>query len=76
MGFIEGTDRVPASLLPACIDDSVAFGGLVRIVDAFVDSLDLVNLGFTRAIAAATGRPDKPSSARAPLLSNSVARAD
>lgn len=57
MSFIEGTDRAQASLLPACIDDYIALDSLVRIVDAFVDSLDLVDLGFTRAIAAATGRP-------------------
>jgi transposase len=57
MGFIEGTDRFQASLLPACVDDYIATDGLVRVVDAFVDSLDLVDLGFTRAIAAATGRP-------------------
>lgn len=57
MGFIEGTDRAQASLLPACVDDYIAPDGLVRVVDAFVDSLDLVSLGFTRAIAAATGNP-------------------
>jgi transposase len=38
MGFIEGIDRTQASLLPACIDDYIAADGLVRIVDAFVDS--------------------------------------
>lgn len=57
MGFIEGTDRTQASLLPACVDDYIASDGLARVVDAFVDSLDLVDLGFTRAVAAATGRP-------------------
>jgi transposase len=35
----------------------VAPDALVRVVDAFVASLDLVELGFSRAIAAATGRP-------------------
>lgn len=57
MGFIEGTDRAQASLLPACVDDYIASDSLARVVDAFVDSLDLVDLGFTRAVAAATGRP-------------------
>jgi transposase len=62
MGFIEGTDRAQASLLPACVDDYVAPDGLVRVVDAFVDRLDLVDLGFTRAIAATIGRPgDHPA---------------
>lgn len=41
MGFIEGTDRAQASLLHACVDDYIAPDGLVRVVDAFVDSLDL-----------------------------------
>ncbi len=57
MGFIDGDSRDQISLLPACIDDYVAPDGLVRVVDAFVASLDLAGLGFTRAVAAATGGP-------------------
>jgi len=57
MSFIEGTARDQANLLPPCVDDYVGPGTLVRVVDAFVDSLDLINLGFTRAVAASTGRP-------------------
>jgi transposase len=57
VGFISGTDRAQADLLPACVDDYVASDALVRVVDAFVDSLDLFELGFSRALAAATGRP-------------------
>lgn len=57
MSFIEGQDRAQASLLPPSIDDYVARDSLVRIVDAFVESLDLGELGFDRTIAAATGRP-------------------
>lgn len=56
-GFIEGHDRQQASLLPACVDDYVGDDALVRIVDGFVQSLDLADLGFRRAIAASTGRP-------------------
>lgn len=56
-GFIEGHDRQQASLLPACVDDYVGEDALVRIVDGFVQSLDLAELGFRRAIAASTGRP-------------------
>ena len=56
MSFIDGDSRDQISLLPACIDDYVAPAGLVRVVDAFVASLDLAGLGFDRAIAA-TGRP-------------------
>jgi transposase len=57
VSFIEGESRDQISLLPACVDDYVAPDALVRIVDAFVASLDLAELGFNRAVAAATGRP-------------------
>ena len=57
MGFLEGTDRGEVSLLPPSVDDYVAPEALVRVVDAFVDSLALSELGFERTVAAATGRP-------------------
>jgi transposase len=57
VGFIDGDSRDQISLLPACIDDYVLPAALVRVVDAFVASLDLAELGFNRAVAAATGRP-------------------
>ena len=57
MSFIKGTDRGQVSLLPACVDDYVAPDALVRVVDVFVANLDLFELGFSRTIAAATGRP-------------------
>lgn len=57
MNFIEGQSRAQASLLPPSIDDYVSHDTLVRVVDAFVDSLDLVGLGFNRVVAAVTGRP-------------------
>lgn len=57
MSFIDGISRDQISLLPACIDDYVASDALVRVVDAFVASLDLAELGFSRVVAAATGRP-------------------
>ncbi|MGH7022308.1 MAG: transposase, partial [Caulobacteraceae bacterium] len=57
MSFIEGTDRGQVNLLPACVDDYVAPDALVRVVDAFVASLNLTELGFSRTAAAATGRP-------------------
>jgi transposase len=53
--FIEGCDRREQLFLPPCVDDYVAEGSAVRIVDMFVDELDLAALGF--ADAAATGRP-------------------
>jgi transposase len=57
MGFIEGVDRTQASLLPPSVDDYVALDALVRVVDAFVASLDLAELGFSRVVPAPTGRP-------------------
>jgi transposase len=57
VSFIDGESRGQISLLPACVDDYVAPEALVRVVDAFVASLDLAELGFNRVVAAATGRP-------------------
>ena len=57
MGHISGSDRSQVSLLPPCVDDYVAPEALVRIVDVFVATLDLAELGFARAVAASTGRP-------------------
>ena len=53
--FIEGCDRREQLFLPPCMDDYVAEDSAVRIIDVFVDELDLEGLGF--ADAAATGRP-------------------
>jgi transposase len=57
MSFIEGLARDQVNLLPPCVDDYVSPDALVRVVDAFVTSLNLAELGFGRAIAAVTGRP-------------------
>jgi transposase len=55
--FVEGADRTQATLLPECLDDYVAEDNPVRAIDAFVEELDLKQLGFAGADAAATGRP-------------------
>ena len=55
--FVEGQDRRQAAFLPECLDDYVASDNAVRVIDAFVDELDLVSLGFARAQPATTGRP-------------------
>src|SRR6187399_895203 len=55
--FIEGADRNQATLLPEYLDDYIAEDNPVRAVDAFVDELDLKQLGFAGADPAATGRP-------------------
>src|SRR3712207_4040472 len=56
-GYVEGADRNQATLFPDRLDDFVGADNPVRVVDAFVDALDLRELGFTRAAPALTGRP-------------------
>ena len=55
--FIEGEDRTQITLLPECLDDYVAEDNPVRVVEVFVDELDLGGLGFEGVDPAATGRP-------------------
>ena len=55
--FIEAEDRTQSALFPERLDDWIAEDNPVRVVDAFVDGLDLDVLGFDGAQAAATGRP-------------------
>jgi transposase len=57
MGYIKGSDRSQAVLLPQTVDDYVAENNPVRAIAAFLERLDFVKLGFVRAEAAATGRP-------------------
>src|SRR5450759_4533029 len=54
--FIQGQERAQATLLPECLDDYVGEDSTVRVVDVFVDQLDLGALGFEGADPAATGR--------------------
>src|SRR5512133_4149934 len=55
--FIEGEDRSQVSLLPECLDDYIAEDNPIRVVDAYVEELDLEELGFEGAEPAVTGRP-------------------
>ena len=55
--FVEGQDRQQVTLLPECLDDFIAEDNTVRIVDVFIEELDLVALGFDGVEPAATGRP-------------------
>src|SRR6202171_5357562 len=55
--FVEGADRGQSTLLPECLDEWVEESNTVRVVDSFVDALDLADLGFEGAEPAATGRP-------------------
>lgn len=55
--FIEGADRGQSTMLPELLDDYVDEDNQVRVVDVFVDQLDLASLGFERVQPATTGRP-------------------
>ncbi len=55
--YIEGIDRSQSTLFPDRLEDWIGEDNPVRVIDAFVDGLDLSGLGFERAVAAATGRP-------------------
>lgn len=55
--FVEGLDRSQATFLPECLDDFVGEDNAVRVVDVFVDGLDLGELGFERVDPKSTGRP-------------------
>jgi len=55
--FIAGADRSQTTLFPPCVDDWIGEDNPVRVVDAFVDALDLGELGFDGVEPAATGRP-------------------
>jgi hypothetical protein len=46
--FIEGEDRSQSTLFPERLDDYIALDNAVRVVDAFVNKLDLKKLGFAR----------------------------
>jgi transposase len=55
--FVQGESRTQSTLLPASLDDYVAETNPVRVIDVFIDELDLGQLGFTGVDPAATGRP-------------------
>lgn len=55
--FIEGESRNQATLLPECLDDYIADDNPVRAIEAFIDELDLLVLGFASVEPATTGRP-------------------
>jgi transposase len=55
--FIEGADRTQAMLLPECVEDFVEPDNPVRVVEAFVEQLDLRAMGFAGSDRQATGRP-------------------
>src|SRR5271154_2012783 len=55
--FVEGEDRRQSLLLPESLDDYVTEDNPVRVVEAFIDAVDLAALGFAGVRPAFTGRP-------------------
>ena len=55
--FIDGEDRRQQALLPHCLEDYVSEENPVRVIEVFIDELDLASLGFSGMTPAATGRP-------------------
>lgn len=55
--FIQSEDRSQSTLFPECLDDYIADDNPVRVIEVFVDELDLGTLGFEGAEPKATGRP-------------------
>jgi transposase len=54
--FIEGENRHQSTLFPERVDDYVEEDSVVRVIDVFIDRLDISGLGF-KAEPAETGRP-------------------
>ena len=55
--FVEGTDRGQSTLFPECLEDWIGENNPVRVIDVFVDELDLADLGFDGVAPEVTGRP-------------------
>ena len=55
--FVEGIDRCQSTLFPECLDDWIDENNPVRVIDVFVDELDLAELGFGGVAPEVTGRP-------------------
>ena len=75
--FVEGADRGQGSLFPQCLEDWIGEDNPIRVIDVFVEELNLGALGFSGVDPKATGRPRTtvaPFARSAPALSHSAAR--
>ena len=57
--FVEGADRGQWTLLPECLDDFIDESNPVRVIDAFVDALDLAEMSF-EGVEPAAGTGSRP----------------
>lgn len=61
-GYMEGTDRGQTALFPDRLEDWICAGNPVRLIDLFVNEVDLAEIGLARSCPASTGRAgDHPS---------------
>jgi transposase len=54
---VQGEGRTQGTLFPVSLEELIPDDHVCRVIDAFVDRLDMAGLGFERAEAAETGRP-------------------
>lgn len=57
MNYIQGISREQILLMPECVDEYINEDNAVRVIDVYVDGLDLTALGFAKAELGETGRP-------------------
>ena len=57
MAYIEGEQRGQHTLFPTTLDELISKDHVCRVIEAFVDRLDMAKLGFVRSEPAETGRP-------------------
>lgn len=57
MGFVRGESRTQGSLFPVSLDELIADDHLVRVIDLWVDRVEVGRLGFAKAQPKHTGRP-------------------
>ena len=57
MNYVQGASRGQITLMPECVDDYINEDNAVRVIDIYIDRLDLNTLGFTKVELCETGRP-------------------
>jgi transposase len=57
MGYIKGEERAQSILFPESIDDYIGEDNSVRVIEEYVEQLDMKELDFKKAVCSFTGRP-------------------
>ena len=57
MAYISGFDRKQTALFPSSVDELIEENNIARLVDVFINSLDLQKFGFLKTLQAEEGRP-------------------